>query len=167
MIIKSQNIAPKIHDTVWVAPNVTIVGDVEIGENVTVWYQAVIRGDVGKIIIGKDSNIQDGVLIHSTYQKTSVTIGERVSVAHHVILHGAVIQDDVLLGMGSIIMDNVNIPSFVIIGAGSLVKASDKLESCNIYAGNPLRHIRKIDGNWKEMIQNTAKNYKMYASWQK
>lgn len=160
-----RGIHPKLGENVWLAPTSNVIGEVIMGDNCSVWFNAVVRADVGKIIIGNNSNIQDGAVIHCTYKKTDTIIGNNVSIAHNAIVHGATIEDNVLIGMNTVIMDNVTIPSNVVIGAGSIVRANDKLESNYIYAGNPLKKLKPINDKWEEIIAKTASNYIEYATW--
>ncbi len=166
-LIKSvRGFTPKIHESCFLADNATIIGDVSIGEFCSIWFNTVIRGDVNSIIIGTEVNIQDGVVIHCTYEKSITTIGDRVSIGHNAIVHGCTIESDVLVGMGSIIMDHVTIPSNVIIGAGAVIPEGIQLEEGYIYAGIPAKKLKKIDPeNFKFFIERTAKNYQLYANW--
>lgn len=166
-LIKSvKGIWPKIGKDSFIADNATIVGDVELGESCSVWFNAVVRGDVHIIRIGNNVNIQDGVIIHATYQKAPTHIGNHVSIAHGAIVHGCTIHDNVLIGMGAIIMDNAEIGSNSIIAAGALVTKGTKVESGSVYAGVPAKKVKDIDPELSEgEIQRIANSYKMYASW--
>ena len=150
----------------YVAENATIVGDVEFGEQCSVWFNAVIRGDVHFIKIGDKVNIQDGAVIHATYQKSPTTIGNNVSIGHNAIVHGCTIQDNVLVGMGSIIMDDCVIESNSIIAAGAVVSKNTIVESGSVYAGVPAKKIKEVS---KELISGEidriASNYVKYSSW--
>ncbi|NOT36988.1 MAG: gamma carbonic anhydrase family protein [Saprospiraceae bacterium] len=166
LILEVRGFIPKIHDSCFIAENATIVGDVEIGQKSSVWFNAVIRGDVNSIKIGSEVNIQDGAIIHCTYEKSITEIGDRVSVGHNAIVHGCKIESDVLIGMGSIIMDHAYIPSHVIIGAGAVVPENMILESGFIYTGVPAKKLKVIDkDNFQFFIERTAKNYQMYSYW--
>jgi len=167
-IIKPINgIHPQIPNDCYVAENATIVGDVIFGEKCSVWYNAVIRGDVNAITIGNKVNIQDGAVIHCTYLKHPTVIGNNVSIGHNAIVHGCVIEDDVLIGMGAIVMDNCIVKSNVIIGAGSVVTQNSVLESNAIYAGIPAKKVKDLEASaFKGEIERIANNYIMYASWQ-
>jgi len=158
--------SPQIPEDCFVAENATIVGEVTIGKNCSVWYNAVIRGDVHFIKMGDKVNVQDGAVIHATYQKSPTTIGNNVSIGHNAILHGCTIQDNVLVGMGSIIMDDCVIESNSIIAAGAVVSKNTRVESGTIYAGIPAKKIKDIS---KELISGEidriANNYVEYASW--
>jgi carbonic anhydrase/acetyltransferase-like protein (isoleucine patch superfamily) len=166
-VIKSvRGIAPVIPEDCYVADNATIVGEVTIGANCSVWFNAVVRGDVHFIKIGDKVNIQDGAVIHATYQKAPTTIGNNVSIGHNAIVHGCTIHDNVLIGMGSIVMDNCIIESNSIIAAGAVVTQNTRVESGSIYAGVPAKKVKDIS---KELINGEinriANNYITYASW--
>lgn len=148
------------------AENSTIVGDVKIGNDCSFWFNSVVRGDVNSIRIGNKVNIQDGAILHCTFEKTKIHIGNNVSVGHNVIIHGATIHDNVLVGMGAIIMDNVEIGENSIIAAGALILENTVIESGSIYGGVPAKRIKSIEQNQtKEMIEKIANNYLMYAKW--
>ena len=150
------------------AENATIIGDVIIGDNCSVWYQTVIRGDVNKIVIGDNVNIQDGVIIHATYEKSSTHIGNNVSIGHNAIVHGCEIGDNVLIGMGSIIMDHCKIGTNSIIAAGAILPQGTIVESGSVYAGLPAKKIKNLTKDLqKNEITRIAKNYLLYASWYK
>ena len=157
---------PQIPEDCYVAENATIVGDVTMGENCSVWFNAVIRGDVHFIKMGDKVNVQDGAVIHATYQKSPTTIGNNVSIGHNAIVHGCTIQDNVLIGMGSIIMDDCVIESNSIVAAGAVVSKNTIVESGTIYAGVPAKKIKDIS---KELISGEidriANNYVEYSSW--
>jgi carbonic anhydrase/acetyltransferase-like protein (isoleucine patch superfamily) len=158
--------SPKISDSCFIAPTAVIIGDTEIGENTSVWFHAVVRGDVNFIRIGKASNIQDGVVIHCTYEKCGTTIGDEVSIGHNAIIHGCTIKDRVLIGMGSIIMDNALVESNTIVAAGAVVLENQRLESGFIYGGIPAKRIKKIDeDSFRFYVERTATNYIKYAEW--
>jgi carbonic anhydrase/acetyltransferase-like protein (isoleucine patch superfamily) len=167
MIIKSVNgKIPVIPEDCFVAENATIVGDVLFGSDCSVWYNAVIRGDVNQIRIGNKVNIQDGAVIHCTYQKHATKIGDNVSIGHNAIVHGCIIEDNVLIGMGAIVMDNCVIKSNSIIAAGAVVTQNTVVESGVIYAGVPAKKIKEINAsNCAGEIDRIATNYVMYASW--
>lgn len=164
-LIQCQGFTPKIAQNVFLAPNATIVGDVEIGEQCSIWFNVVLRGDVFPIRIGSETNIQDGTIVHGTYKKCGTTIGRRVSVGHGVIMHGCDIGDEVLIGMGSIIMDKAKIPSHSIVGAGSLVTEESKFESGWLILGRPARAFRKLTDDELKFLPKSADNYKLYQTW--
>lgn len=157
--------APQFDDSCWFADNATIVGDVTMGCDCTVWFNAVIRGDVNRIVIGERCNIQDGAVIHCTYQKNATTIGNFVSIAHNAIVHGCTIEDNVLVGMGAIIMDGAVIGAGSIIAAGAIVTQHTVVPPGSIYAGNPARFLKPVSLEQAEIFERTANNYVMYASW--
>jgi acetyltransferase/carbonic anhydrase len=130
-----------------------------------VWYNAVIRGDVNSIRIGDDTNIQDGVVIHATYQTHATTIGNRVSIGHNAIVHGCTIEDEVLIGMGSIVMDGCVVESGSIIAAGAVVPPNTHIEKGSLYAGVPAKKIKEVTEEQRALIERTAANYPKYASW--
>ena len=150
------------------ADNATVIGNVVIGDFCSIWFNTVIRGDVNKIRIGDNVNIQDGSVIHATYKKSSTSIGNYVSLGHNAIIHGCKIDDFVLIGMGSIIMDNAIINSNSIIAAGSVILENAIVESNSIYAGIPAKKIKSIEqSKSKKEIERIAKNYLTYSSWYK
>ncbi len=157
---------PQIGENVFIADYAVIAGDVIIGNDSSVWFHAVIRGDVNSIRIGNKVNIQDGAIIHCTFEKTKTIIGDNVSIGHRAIVHGATVGDNVLIGMGAIVMDNAIIPSNVIIGAGSLVLEGSVLESGFVYAGVPAKKIKQLsDDLFVDQIKRIADNYIKYSSW--
>jgi len=157
---------PQISEDCYIAENATIVGEVSIGTQCSVWFNAVIRGDVLYIKIGNKVNIQDGAVIHATYKKSPTTIGNNVSIGHNAIVHGCTIHDNVLIGMGSIVMDDCVIESNSIIAAGAIVTKNTRVESGSIYAGIPAKKIKNIS---QEMISGEidriANSYINYSSW--
>lgn len=156
---------PKIGANCFLADNATVVGEVLLGDNCTVWFNAVLRGDVNSITIGDNTNIQDGVVIHGTYQKAKTVIGKNVSIAHNAVVHGCTIQDNVLVGMGAIVMDGAVVGSNSVIAAGAVVLAGTNVEPGTIYAGMPAKKVKDIGEEMREVIQRTARNYPMYAQW--
>ncbi|MBI9054330.1 MAG: gamma carbonic anhydrase family protein [Bacteroidales bacterium] len=159
---------PKIGHNCYLADNATIIGDVEVGSNCSFWFNSVVRGDVNSIKIGNKVNVQDGAVLHCLYQKSQINIGNNVSIGHNVIIHGATIQDNVLVGMGAIIMDHAVIGENSIIAAGALVLDSTIVEPGSIYGGVPAKRIKSIEQEQtKEMIEKIANNYIMYSDWYK
>lgn len=156
---------PQLGNNCWIAPNATLIGDLHMGADCTVWFNAVIRADVNSIKIGERVNIQDGAVIHCTYQKTATTIGDRVSIGHNAIVHGCVIEDEVLIGMGAIIMDGAQIGSRSIIGAGAVVTQNTVVPPGTIWVGNPARYLKDVSPEAGEVFLRTANNYVMYADW--
>lgn len=167
MIIKSvKGKHPQIPSDCYIADNATIVGDVTIGKQCSIWFNAVVRGDVNSITIGDKVNIQDGAVIHATYQISPTVIGNNVSIGHNAIVHGCTIHDNVLIGMGSIIMDDCIVESNTIIAAGAVVTKNTRVESGSIYAGIPAKKIKDIcPEHTKGQIEKIADNYVMYSDW--
>ena len=167
MLIKSVNgKSPLIPDDCYVAENATIVGEVFFGEKCSVWFNAVVRGDVNSIHIGNKVNIQDGAIIHCTYLKHPTKIGNNVSIGHNAIVHGCIIQDNVLIGMGAIVMDNCVIESNSIVAAGAVVTQNTVVESGTIYAGTPAKKVKDINASdFAGEIERISNNYVMYSSW--
>lgn len=157
---------PLFGDNCWLAENATIVGDVRMGNDCSIWFNAVVRGDVNSIRMGNQVNVQDGAVIHCTFEKTKVNIGNNVSIGHNALLHGCEIGDDVLIGMGSIVMDNCVIESNCIIAAGAVILEGTKVESWTIYAGVPAKKVKSLSPELFEgEVKRIAKNYVKYASW--
>lgn len=157
---------PKFGKNCFVAPNATVVGDVEMGDDCSIWFNAVVRGDVNCIRIGNKVNIQDGVVLHGTYKKASVTIEDCVSIGHNAIIHGCTIRERVLVGMGAIIMDNAEIGKNSIIAAGAVVLEGTKVESGTIYGGIPARKIKDVPADLiAGQIDRIANHYLIYAGW--
>jgi carbonic anhydrase/acetyltransferase-like protein (isoleucine patch superfamily) len=169
MIIKSVNgKTPSYANDCFIADNATIVGDVTIGKQCSIWFNAVVRGDVHFIKMGDKVNIQDGAIVHCTYQKHPTIIGNNVSVGHNAIVHGCTIHDNVLVGMGAIIMDNCVIESNAIIAAGAVVTQNTVVESGTIYAGIPAKKVKDINqSDFAGEIERISNNYVMYSSWYK
>lgn len=167
-LIKSvRGYTPQIHDSCFIAENATIVGEVSLGANCTVWFNAVVRGDVHSIKIGDNTNVQDGAIIHCTYQKAKTVIGKNVSIAHGAIVHGCTVEDNVLIGMGAIIMDDAVIKKGSVIAAGAIILPGTIVEENSIYAGVPAVKVKDTSDKMHEVIARTAKNYPMYAEWYK
>jgi carbonic anhydrase/acetyltransferase-like protein (isoleucine patch superfamily) len=168
-LIKSvRGFTPKIGTNVFLADNATVVGDVKIGDDCSIWFNAVLRGDVNSIRIGNKVNIQDGSVLHTLYQKSTIEIGDNVSVGHNVTIHGAKIEDNVLVGMGATILDHAVIGSNSIIAANSLILSGTKVEPNSVYAGVPAKKVKDIEpGQTSEMINKIANNYLMYSGWYK
>lgn len=165
IIKKCDGKSPKIGENTYLADNAVIVGDVIIGRDCSIWWSAVVRGDVNSIIIGDQTNIQDGAVIHCTYKKASTTIGNRVSIGHKAIVHGCTIEDSSLVGMGAIVMDNAVVQSGSIVAAGAVVLENTIVESGYIYAGVPAKKVKKIEGEMQEIFERTAQNYMHYKTW--
>lgn len=165
-LIKSvRGFTPRFGTDCYLADNATVIGEVVMGNNCTVWFNAVIRGDVNSITIGDNTNIQDGAVIHCTYQKAKTVIGNNVSIAHNAIVHGCTIGNNVLVGMGAIVMDDAVVGDNTVIAAGAVVLARTMIEEGSIYAGTPAKKVKDITEDMIAVIQRTAKNYPMYAEW--
>jgi|SRR5579859_1406264 len=165
-ILPVEGIFPQFGKDCFIAPNATIVGDVVMGDNCSVWFNAVVRGDVNIIRIGDKVNIQDGVVIHCTYKRSKTVIGSNVSIGHNAIIHGCTVSDKVLIGMGAIIMDNAEIGSNSIIAAGAVVLEGTRVEAGTIYGGIPARKIKNIPIDLiTGQIDRIAENYTLYSSW--
>jgi carbonic anhydrase/acetyltransferase-like protein (isoleucine patch superfamily) len=166
VILPVKGILPAFGDNCFIAPNATIVGDVVTGSGCSIWFNAVLRGDVNMIRLGNKVNVQDGAVIHCTYQKAATIIGNNVSIGHNAIVHGCVIDDNVLIGMGAIVMDHAVVGSNSIIAAGAVVLENTQVEPGSIYAGVPAKKVKDIS---QEMISGEinriAENYLMYSKW--
>ena len=150
----------------FIADNATLIGDVILGQGCSVWFSAVVRGDVNSIIVGDHVNIQDGAVIHGTYQKSSTTIGDHVSIGHNAIVHGCTIHDHVLIGMGAIVMDDCIVEPYSIIAAGAVVPKNTLIKGGSVYAGVPAKCIKSVSPELIEgEIERIARSYAMYASW--
>lgn len=165
-IIKTiRGFSPQFGQNCFLADNSVVVGEVIMGDNCTVWFNAVVRGDVNSITIGNDTNIQDGAIIHCTYQKASTVIGNKVSIAHNAIVHGCIVEDNVLIGMGAIVMDDAVIGTGSVIAAGAIILPGTKVEPGSIYAGVPAKKVKETGEEMRAVIERTARNYPMYAEW--
>lgn len=158
--------APVFGEDCYLAENATVVGEVIMGNQCSVWFNAVVRGDVNSIRIGNKVNIQDGAIVHCTYQRAATVIGNNVSIGHNAIVHGCTIHDNVLVGMGAIVMDHAVVHSNSIIAAGSVVLEKTVIESNSIYAGVPAKKVKTIDAEQTQrLIEGIAANYIMYSEW--
>ncbi|HOI27160.1 MAG TPA: gamma carbonic anhydrase family protein [Paludibacteraceae bacterium] len=168
-LIKSvRGFTPKIGENVFLADNATIIGDVEIGKDCSIWFNTVLRGDVNSIKIGNKVNIQDGSVLHTLYQKSTIEIGDNVSIGHNATIHGAKICSNVLIGMGSTILDGAVIGENSIIAANALVTSNTIVEPGSMYGGIPAKKIKDVSPEQtNEMINKISNNYLMYASWYK
>ncbi len=166
LILPVNDIYPVFGKNNRIAPNATIVGDVTTGDDCSFWFQCVVRGDVNKIVLGHMVNVQDGAVIHCTYKKSQTIIGNQVSIGHNAIIHGCIIDDQVLVGMGAIIMDHASIGSHSIIAAGAVVLEDTVVESGSIYAGVPAKKVKDISRELIEgEINRIANNYLHYSGW--
>ncbi|MEY2996638.1 MAG: hypothetical protein RIQ82_17 [Bacteroidota bacterium] len=167
MLIKAvRGKTPQYGSDCFIADNATLIGDVIMGNGCSVWFSAVVRGDVNSITVGDHVNIQDGAVIHGTYEKCATTIGNHVSIGHNAIVHGCAIQDYVLIGMGAIVMDDCIIEPYSIIAAGAVVPKNTHIKRGSVYAGVPAKCIKSVSPELMEgEIERIAKSYSMYASW--
>jgi carbonic anhydrase/acetyltransferase-like protein (isoleucine patch superfamily) len=166
IILPVKGISPQIPEGCFIAPNATVVGDVVMGDDCSIWFNAVVRGDVNSIRIGNKVNIQDGACIHCTYEKTKTIIGDNVSIGHNAIVHGCIVENNVLVGMGAIIMDNAKIGENSIIAAGAVVLEGTIVPPGSIYAGVPAKKVKDISPELlKGEVERIANNYLMYSSW--
>jgi len=165
LILPVRGIEPKFGENCFIADNATIVGEVTMGKNCSIWFNAVVRGDVHSITIGDNTNIQEGAVIHCTYKKARRVIGDNVSIAHNAIVHGCTIEDNVLIGMGAIVMDDAVVKHGSIVAAGAVVLANTIVESGYIYAGTPAKKVKPVGEELQGVFLKTAKNYIKYARW--
>jgi carbonic anhydrase/acetyltransferase-like protein (isoleucine patch superfamily) len=166
LILPVRGISPIMGNDCYIAENATIVGEVTMGDQCSVWFNAVIRGDVHYIKMGNKVNVQDGAVIHCTYQKAPTTIGNNVSIGHNALVHGCTIHDNVLIGMGSIVMDNCIIESNSIIAAGAVLLEGTHVTEGSIWAGVPAKKVKEVSKELFEgEIQRISNNYVMYSSW--
>lgn len=168
-LIKSlNNKTPQFGEDCFLAETATVIGDVEIGNNCSIWFNAVIRGDVHYIKIGNNSNVQDNAVIHATYKKSPTNIGNNVTIAHGAVVHGCTVKDNVMIGINSVVLDDVVVESNSIIAAGSVVTKGTVVESGSVYAGVPAKKIKEMSPDLLDgEIKRIAKAYGMYASWYK
>ncbi len=165
LILPVKDKFPIIGTDCFIAENATIVGDVIIGNECSVWFNAVVRGDVNSIIIGDHTNIQDGAIVHCTYQKAATIIGHHVSIGHNAIIHGCTLNNFILVGMGAIVMDHAVIEDFCLIAAGSLVLENTHCESGFIYAGTPAKKLKAVSEAQMQQLKQLPLNYNLYSSW--
>jgi carbonic anhydrase/acetyltransferase-like protein (isoleucine patch superfamily) len=158
--------SPQITESSWIAENATLVGDLKMGKNCSIWFSAVVRADVNSIVFGDNVNIQDGAVIHCTYEKTKTILGNNVSVGHNALVHGCQVGENVLIGMGSIVMDNCVIEDNCIIAAGAVLLENTHVKSGSVWAGVPAKKVKDLSPEMFEgEVKRIAKNYRMYASW--
>lgn len=166
VILPVEGVSPIFGENNFIAPNATVVGDVVTGNDCSIWFNAVVRGDVNSIRMGNKVNIQDGAVIHCTYQRSKTVIGNNVSIGHNAIVHGCTVHDDVLIGMGAIVMDNAEIGSNSIIAAGAVVLENTRVEPGSIYAGVPAKKVKNISPALiNGEINRIADNYVKYSGW--
>jgi carbonic anhydrase/acetyltransferase-like protein (isoleucine patch superfamily) len=165
-IIEVRGKTPQYGEDCFIAPTATLIGEVDMGDRCSVWFNAVVRGDVHFIKIGDEVNIQDGAVIHCTYQKAPTRIGNRVSIGHNAIVHGCTLHDNVLIGMGSIIMDDAVVESGSIVAAGAVVTQGTVVEAGTIYAGVPARKVKEVSAELTQgEIERISQNYLKYSGW--
>ena len=162
---KVRGFEPRFGNKCFLADTAVVVGEVIMGDNCTVWFNAVVRGDVNSITIGDNTNIQDGAVIHGTYEKAKTVIGSNVSIAHNAVVHGCTLEDNVLVGMGAIVMDDCVVGTNSVIAAGAVVLPGTKIPPGSIFAGVPAKKVKEIGEDMKAVILRTARNYPMYAEW--
>ena len=166
IILPVEGIYPSFGADCFIAPNATIVGDVITGDQCSIWFNAVVRGDVNSIRLGNKVNVQDGAVIHATYKKTKAIIGDHVSIGHHAIVHGCKVHDNVLIGMGAIVMDYAEIGSNSIIAAGAVILEGTIVEAGSIYAGVPAKKVKEVSPEQiSGEINRIANNYIRYSAW--
>ena len=166
LILDCRGFSPKFGENNYLAPNATIVGDVEIGNDCSIWFNTVVRGDVNSIRIGNKVNIQDNSTLHCTYEKTKLIIGNNVSIGHNALVHGCTVEDNVLIGMGAIVMDNCYIEKNALIAAGAVLLENTRVEAGSIYAGVPAKKVKQLSEEvFKEQNERIANNYLMYSGW--
>lgn len=166
VILPVDGVMPEFGKECFIAPNATVVGDVVTGDQCSFWFNAVVRGDVNSIRMGNKVNVQDGAVIHCTYQKTRVVIGNNVSIGHNAIVHGCTVHDNVLIGMGAIVMDNCVIGSNALIAAGSVVLEGTNVPAGALYAGVPAKFVKEVPETLKKgEIERIANNYVRYSAW--
>ena len=166
LIKACKGVEPVFGKDCWLAENATIVGDVVMGDQCSVWFNTVVRGDVNSIRMGNKVNIQDGAVLHCTYEKTQVHLGNNVSIGHNALVHGCTVEDNVLIGTGAIVMDNCYIEANCIIAAGAVLLEGTRVESWSIYAGVPAKKVKTLSPElFKGEVQRIANNYVMYSGW--
>ncbi len=168
MILSVRGFTPEIGKDCFIAENTTIVGDVKIGKNCSIWFNAVLRGDVNSIQIGNNTNIQDGAVLHTLYQKSTIEIGNYVTIGHNAVVHGAKLNDYSLIGINATVLDHAVVGEGAIVAAGALVLSGTIIEPYTIWAGVPAKFVKKVDPKQsREINQKIAHNYSMYAGWYK
>lgn len=166
LIKKVRGFEPLWGENCFLAENATLIGDIEMGNDCSIWYSAVVRGDVAKIKMGNKVNIQDGAVVHGTYERASTELGNNVSIGHNAIVHGCTIHDNVLIGMGAIVMDNAVIEENCLIAAGSVVLANTVVPKGSLYGGVPAKKLKDLSPElFSGEVERIANNYLMYSSW--
>lgn len=165
IVKKVRGFQPRFGKDCFFAETAVVVGEVIMGDNCTVWFNAVVRGDVNSITIGNNTNIQDGAVIHGTYEKARTVIGNNVSIAHNAVVHGCTLEDNVLIGMGAIVMDDCVVGSNSVVAAGAVVLPGTEIPPGSVFAGVPAKKVKETGEEMKAVILRTARNYPMYAGW--
>jgi len=166
LLIPCRDFTPQFGQNCFLAENATLIGDVVMGDDCSVWFQAVVRGDVNFIRIGNKVNIQDGAILHGTYQKCGTTIGNNVSIGHRALVHGCTLHDNVLVGMGAIIMDQAVVEENCLIAAGAVILENTVCKTGGVYAGVPARRVKELTPElFKGQIERIANNYVFYSTW--
>lgn len=166
LIQSVRGFTPQFGNNCFIADNATIIGDFTCGDECSFWFSSVVRGDVNSVILGNRVNVQDGAVIHCTYNKSKTIVGNNVSIGHNAIVHGCIIEDNVLVGMGAVVMDNAVLKEGSIIAAGAVVLENQEIEANSIYAGVPAKKIKDVSRDTQQFfVERTAKNYVKYASW--
>lgn len=165
MVYSFRGFAPKLHPSVFKTPSAEIIGDVEIGADCSLWFNVVVRGDVNSIRIGEGTNVQDGSILHVTFNKAALTIGNNVTIGHSVTLHGCTVKDLVLVGMRAVIMDHAEIGEESIVGAGALVTEGTKIPPRSLVVGSPAKVVRPLRDEELAFLRKSAENYKQYVKW--
>jgi len=164
-VIPARNKRPNLHETVWLAPNSAVVGEVDMDAHSTVWFSAVVRGDVAPIRIGKRVNIQDGAVIHGTFEKSHTVLEDDVSVGHNAIVHGAHVKRGALIGMGAVVMDHAVVGAHAVVAAGAVVLAETVIEDGELWAGVPAKRRGTVSEDLRQHLSSTSARYVEYASW--
>ena len=166
LILPLRGFTPAIGHDCFLAPNASIIGDVVMGDECSIWFNTVLRGDVNSIRIGNRVNIQDGSVLHTLYQKSTIEIGDDVSIGHNVVIHGAKVRDYALIGMGAVVMDDAEVGEGAIVAAGSVVLSRTKIGPHELWGGTPAKFIKMVEPEKaKEMNEKIARNYLMYSKW--
>ena len=163
LLVRGQS--PQFGDNTWLAPNCTVVGDVRTGKDCSIWFGAIVRGDVCAIRIGDRVNIQDGAVLHGTFEKTDCRIGDGASIGHNAIVHGCTVQEGALIGMGAIVMDRAVVGRHAVVAAGAVVLEGTEIEDGDLWAGVPAKRVKKVDPALREHLMKTAIRYRQYAKW--
>lgn len=165
LILPVKGVAPRLGTNCFIAENATLAGDIIAGDNCSFWFNAVVRGDVNYIRIGNNTNVQDGAVIHCTYERAATEIGNNVNIGHNAIVHGCTLRDRVLIGMGAIVMDRAVVEEYCLIAAGAVVLENTVCESGYLYAGTPARKIKPISDEQRKLLDELPGRYQLYASW--